>query len=375
MNFWAKWATWAKWGEADDAAVTYSISGTINDSAGAGLDGVTVTLTGDASDSVVTAGGGAYQFTGLAAGSYTVTPTKAGSTFLPASAAVTIVAANKTATTMAQVWDITGQILDSAGAGLSGVTVTLSGDASDTDTTDGSGNYSFPNLPDGSYTATPTLGGSTFSPTSADASISGADKAVSSMAQVWAITGNITDDYGAALSGVLVTLTGDASDTDTTDASGDFTLPGLADGSYTVTPTKTDYNFVPVSDAVAISGASDTSDFAGSLFPLAFDFEDGTIGQDVSVGTPFVKHMWRVNQMVVQARPSTVYEFEGYAKSAKLETTDVQGEGCVVDVGYLLPPDFKVEIGWVSSTVEGYFATIHNQNVANGSEGGVRTGV
>jgi hypothetical protein len=89
---------------AAPVAATYNITGTINDALGSGLDGVTVTLTGDAGDSTVTAGGGAYSFTGLAAGSYTVTPTLANTAFSPASDAVTIVAANVVADAMAVIW-------------------------------------------------------------------------------------------------------------------------------------------------------------------------------------------------------------------------------------------------------------------------------
>ena len=40
-----------------------------------------------------------------------------------------------------------------------GVTVTLSGDASGTTTTDSSGNYSFSGLPAGAYTLTPSKSG------------------------------------------------------------------------------------------------------------------------------------------------------------------------------------------------------------------------
>lgn len=47
-------------------------------------------------------------------------------------------------------------------AGLSGVTMTLSGDSSATTTTASDGTYSFNNLSDGNYTITPGLGGYTF---------------------------------------------------------------------------------------------------------------------------------------------------------------------------------------------------------------------
>lgn len=278
MGRWAGWPKWAKWDKAGSSPPTHSITGTINDADGNGLDGVTVTLTGDASDSTTTSGGGAYEFTGLTAGSYTVTPTKAGLTFNPASAAVTITTANKTAATMASVWEITGTINDSAGAGLSGVLVTLSGDASATDTTDGSGAYNFPNLANGSYTVTPTKAGSTFSPASDAVTVNGADKVATTMAQVWEISGEVVDEDSAGVAGVTITLSGDASDSTTTNGSGEYSFGGLADGSYTVTPSKTDSVYSPSSDAATISGADEiVSDFTYYPIPYTIDFEDETL--------------------------------------------------------------------------------------------------
>jgi hypothetical protein len=328
MSVWAKWRAWAKWGESGGATVTYSISGTINDADGNGLDGVTVTLTGDASDSTVTAGGGAYEFTGLDPGSYTVTPTKAGLTFNPTSAAVTITSANKTAATMASVWEITGTINDSAGAGLSGVLVTLSGDASATDTTDGSGAYSFPNLANGSYTVTPTKGGSTFSPTSDAVTVNGADKVATTMGQVWKITGNIVDENSTAIEGVTVTLTGDASDSTTTDVNGDYELTGLADGNYTVTPTKTEtlstWGFTNASEAVVISGADQTGeDFSGILYlnlPITIDFDDETTGQTPS---------WVTGRTGYKAPYIEAQSVEGHTKCLRFD----QGSGATLGYG------------------------------------------
>jgi RHS repeat-associated protein len=72
-----------------------SVSGrvTLN---GAGLSGVTMTLSGAASRSVAADASGNYAFTGLANGTYTVTPSKAGYTFTPSSQSVTVSGANKT---------------------------------------------------------------------------------------------------------------------------------------------------------------------------------------------------------------------------------------------------------------------------------------
>src|SRR5205807_9529895 len=103
---------------------------------------------------------GNYSFTGLANGSYTVTPSKAGFTFTPANQAVTINGGNQTAvnfTASAVTFRISGSISNGAGA-----TVSLSGAASATATADASGNYSFTGLANGSYTVTPSKAGFTF---------------------------------------------------------------------------------------------------------------------------------------------------------------------------------------------------------------------
>ena len=59
------------------------------------------------------------------------------------------------------------------------------------------------------------------------------------------ITGALTP--GASGSGATVTLSGTASATATADASGNYSFPGLANGSYTVTPSKTGFTFTPSS--------------------------------------------------------------------------------------------------------------------------------
>jgi hypothetical protein len=88
----------------------------------------------------VTDGSGNYTISGLADGSYTVTPSLAGYTFAPATASATV-----------------------------------SVDASHSAITDASGNYTISGLADGSYTVTPSLSGYTFAPATASATVAGAD--------------------------------------------------------------------------------------------------------------------------------------------------------------------------------------------------------
>ncbi len=70
---------------------TYSVSGAVTTSAGAGVSGVSVS-TGATSANTDTAGG--YSIASLANGSYTLTPSKSGCTFSPTSRSVTVSSAN-----------------------------------------------------------------------------------------------------------------------------------------------------------------------------------------------------------------------------------------------------------------------------------------
>lgn len=66
------------------------LAGRVTTGTGAGKGGVTITLSGAASGSLMTDSAGHYTFTGLANGTYTVTPSKSGCTFNPVSRMVTI---------------------------------------------------------------------------------------------------------------------------------------------------------------------------------------------------------------------------------------------------------------------------------------------
>jgi serine protease len=72
---------------------TYSVSGTVTNSAGTGISGVTVS---NGTVSATTNSSGAYTLTGLANATYTLTPSLSGYTFSPASRSVTVNGANVT---------------------------------------------------------------------------------------------------------------------------------------------------------------------------------------------------------------------------------------------------------------------------------------
>jgi hypothetical protein len=252
-------------GKNSTSTPTYSISGTVTLS-GAALSGVTINLTGTATASTTTDISGNFSFTGLSNGTYTITPSLTDHTFKPVSTVVVVSGASDnninfaaTATT-ASTYSISGTV---SGAVLSGVTITLSGDTTGTATTDASGKYSFPGIVDGSYTVTPSImGGYTFSPTNATVSVNGADVTVTNFAETavstttYKISGTVTAS-GSAFSGVIISLTGAATASTTTDTSGNFSFTGLYNGDYTVTPVPTNsYIFTPSSTAVTISSDS-----------------------------------------------------------------------------------------------------------------------
>ncbi len=76
---------------ACSGVTTYTISGTITSTAGAGIAGVTVST---GSNSTTTSATGAYTLSGIANGTYTLTPSRAGYAFSPTSRSVTIADAN-----------------------------------------------------------------------------------------------------------------------------------------------------------------------------------------------------------------------------------------------------------------------------------------
>ncbi len=77
----------------------------------------------------------------------------------------------------------------------------------------------------------------------------------------YSISGAVTGPWNE---GITVTLGGAGSATTTTTAAGAYSFTGLADGSYTVTPSLAGYSFTPAAPTVAVSGANKTQAFTGA---------------------------------------------------------------------------------------------------------------
>lgn len=156
-----------------------------------------------------------------------------------------------------QIYGISGTL--SPAAGGAGASVTLSGGSSASATANGSGAYSFTGLANGSYVITPGHAGYSFSPATQavninNGSATGINFAVSPSGPTFNISGTISPTTGGA--GATVTVSGAAATSTMTDGAGNYSVGGLPNGSYTVTPTNTGYAFNPVSQNVTISGAN-----------------------------------------------------------------------------------------------------------------------
>jgi len=239
---------------------TYTITGAVS---GATQAGVTINLTGGATKNTVTDANGNFSFTGLANGNYTVSPIKTGYSFNPSNLAVSINGSNFngpffTATANAvQTYNLTGTV---TGAMTQNVLVTLSGAGNATTTTNASGNYSFTGLSNGLYTATPSLSGYAFSPSSAQVTVSGANTTINNFISS-VISNNFTVSGavdGAIKQGVTLNLTGTATKSTTTGNNGKYSFDNLANGSYTLTPVKTGYSFNPPSSVITVNGGNNT---------------------------------------------------------------------------------------------------------------------
>jgi len=156
----------------------YNLSGTISPAAGG--NAATVTLSGAASAMTTANSSGSYTFTGLANGTYAITPSHTGYTFSPTSQTATVSAANVTGINFTDIqqsatYTISGTI--SPAAGGNGATVILSGAAGATTVANVSGSYSFSGLANGTYTVTPSNTGYAYSPASNNVTINAANVA------------------------------------------------------------------------------------------------------------------------------------------------------------------------------------------------------
>ena len=213
----------------------------------AGLAGVVVALSGDdATATDTTDAAGEYAFSGLVSGNYMVTISGYdGVAYSFEEEAKTVELA--TGETSVQHFKgehtrtagISGQVTVE-GVGLAGVVVALSGDATATETTDDAGLYAFAELRAGNYTVSIQFNAEEYDFTETSESVTvmpaqtGTVSFEGTRLRTAGIRGRVSVER-AGIAGVMVTLSGDATATETTDAAGDYAFSGLVSGNYTVT--------------------------------------------------------------------------------------------------------------------------------------------
>ena len=190
---------------------TYSISGKVT-SCGAPAAGVNVIF--GASNAVATTDtNGNYIFTGMSNGWYIVTPSMTGVTYIPANRTGTITAnVTQVNFTLPSGVSVSGTVRTAGGTPLTGITVSLTGAANATTTTDIDGNYTFGGLCNGSYLVSPIMTGQTFAPLSRNVTVNGANMpgqdftsysigdAVDNTSLTWTTGGNANWAWQAAIS-------------------------------------------------------------------------------------------------------------------------------------------------------------------------------
>jgi hypothetical protein len=145
-------------------AAPSTISGTVTDTSGSPVAGVTIS---DGQGNITTTGSdGSYVLNNVPAGSYTISASATGCTFTPSSITGSVPpntsGKNFTATCVAETSSISGYVFDEHGDALAGVSI--ANGAGTSTTTTSAGAYTFEELEAGAYTLTPILDGYTFDP-------------------------------------------------------------------------------------------------------------------------------------------------------------------------------------------------------------------
>ncbi|MBN1292416.1 MAG: carboxypeptidase regulatory-like domain-containing protein [Candidatus Latescibacteria bacterium] len=95
--------------------------------------------------------------------------------------------------------------------------------------------------------------------------------------KTFTVSGNVMDSSGNSISGVTVTLAGNNQTlTVTTGSGGQYVFNDIKDGSYTVTPSKSEYSFTPADRPAVVSGANVIIDtFSGFSGEGSLTLHDG----------------------------------------------------------------------------------------------------
>jgi len=245
-------------------ASNHTISGRVAFSSGVGIANVLINLNNGRS--TLTNGAGYFTLAGVLNGAYTVTPVLAGYSFNPTYLPAVITNANVANINFIGGYAINGRVANSSGIGLVGMRVYRTGSATPA-VTNGAGYYAFYGVVNGAYTLTPdATQGYGYTPQTRSITVAGGSVNNQNFAGVtgFSIAGRVANSSGVGIAGVTVTRSGSAL-TVTTNGAGYYTFNGVANGTYTVTPSLSGSTFTPASRSVTVAGANvGSQNFVGS---------------------------------------------------------------------------------------------------------------
>lgn len=242
-------------------ANTHKVTGSVKDGT-SGVPGVTVT---DGTNSAVTDGSGNYTISGLPNGIYALNAAKSGYQFQTVQP-VEVLGADVTLNFSRQLYTVYGQIT----GGVTGAVVDI-GDGVHTGTASGSGPFFYSiQVPPGRWNLKATLAGYTISPSNftnpinVTAATLGNQNFTAVSGTTYSIAGTITA-AGSPLPGVSVS---NGTKSSITDSLGNYVIQGVANGSYTLTPTLSGATFSPVTLAATVSSANVTGKNFTATYPF-----------------------------------------------------------------------------------------------------------
>ncbi len=273
-------------------AAKFSISGTITDETGATAPGVLVTLDGSQSVTAQTGADGTYTFANLpTSGVYTVSPSHLYLTLDTPPQTITTPNGNRTVNFQGtrKRYAVAVQVNDTAGNGLPGVTVSVSGGQGQ-GTTDSSGRVTFSGLLAGlNYTLTPSKTNYAFSPASVATGLLGGNQTLTILGALrFTLSGRVTD-HGNGLAGATVSLSGSQSGIATTNASGNYSFNVLGGGTYQIAPSAAGYFFAPGRVTFNNLNGNETADFAGTHSTFEFTSTGYSVTEDTRTITVTVE--------------------------------------------------------------------------------------